>query len=94
MSKDNTTISKYTLEGILLHFSKIIRSLIIVIIIEFIAIAGIICGIFWYMSLPVEEVSDNQTIEDVQDSDVSQIIGDGYGESETDKNIQEESSKK
>lgn len=91
---DNTSISKYTLESILLHFTRIIRGLIIIILVEFIAIVSIIFGVFWYVSLPVEEVSDSQTIEDVQNSDVSQIIGDGYGESEADKDIQEESSTK
>ena len=45
-----------------------------------------ITGIFiWYISLPIEETSYSQEAEYTLESDVRQIIGDGYGQSETNK---------
>ena len=73
---EDKNISKFTLESILLHFSKIIKWLIIVIIIEAVVIAGIVAGIIWSMTLPVEEYTASQVMEDITDSKLSQTIGD------------------
>lgn len=40
-------------------------------------------GFLWYISLPVDEFTTSQTIEDVDSSTVMQRIGDNYGENET-----------
>ena len=47
-----------------------------------------IAGFMWYISLPVDEVTTttDQTIEDVDSGNITQIGGDSIGESETDSN--------
>lgn len=46
-----------------------------------------IAGFMWYISLPAEEVAEydyDQEVDDVEDSNIRQVIGDYNGESETD----------
>jgi len=39
-------------------------------------------GVFiWYITLPIDETTIEQGVEDVEDSDIKQIVGDDYGES-------------
>jgi hypothetical protein len=84
MLNDNTQISKYTLESILVHFSATIKRLTILCVIEAIISLGIVAGFIWYISLPVDEYSEaQQTVEDIQDSEIHQNIGDSYGESKS-----------
>lgn len=73
---DDKSISKYTLESILLHFSKIIKSLIITLVIV-LTLWFTTIGLFvWYVSLPSEEVtSSEQEVSDIHDSEISQSIG-------------------
>ena len=40
-----------------------------------------IIGFLWYVTLPVEEYTYSQEIEDIEGSDVRQIIGEDYGDS-------------
>ena len=45
-----------------------------------------IAGFMWYISLPVEEVAEydyDQEVDDVEDSNVRQVIGDYNGEGKT-----------
>lgn len=45
-----------------------------------------IIGFLWYITLPVEEVTrTEQTVDDIDASTITQIGGDNYGQSETDK---------
>lgn len=45
-----------------------------------------IIGFLWYITLPVEEVTrTEQTVDDIDASTITQIGGDNYGKSETDK---------
>lgn len=75
--EDNTTISKYTLESILMHFSTIIKRLVTVIIVEAILTLFITAGFIWYLSLPEEEYSSiTQTADDIKDSSIEQKVGD------------------
>ncbi len=64
--------------------------------IAFLVMVGIevatIAGFMWYISLPVEECSIEQTTEETENSTVIQRIGDTYGESDTKVDIQEKSS--
>ena len=60
--------------------------------IAFLVMVGIevltIGAFFWYLSLPTEEVTTeySQEVEDIDNSDVNQFIGDDYnGESKTDR---------
>ena len=64
------------------------RIIILLIIAELLTIGGFL----WYISLPVEEVSYEQSTEDINNSDVRQNIGGGiFGEGETESNIQAQS---
>lgn len=53
--KDNK-VTHFVLEGILNHFSVIIKRLIAVIIVILVLWAATIAVFLWYVSLPVEEV--------------------------------------
>lgn len=53
-----------------------------------------IFGFMWYITLPIEETTITQDMNDIEDSDVKQIVDDDYGESETNSNTQEESNEK
>lgn len=63
---------------------------ITMIVVEIITVFGFI----WYLSLPVEEVQNTQTIQDIEGSDITQTIGDDYGQnrgSDTNNKLQEKS---
>lgn len=47
-----------------------------------------------YLSLPVDEYTTEQTVDDIDDSSITQIGGDNYGESYDKDNTQEKSSEK
>ena len=65
----------------------------------FIAFLVVIClwfatiiGFVWYITLPIEETTYEQSIEDIDSSDVRQIIGgEEDGQSEAESNQEEES---
>ena len=47
-----------------------------------------IVGFMWYITLPVEEYTYEQTREDIENnSDVRQVIGGDYGNSESKSNL-------
>lgn len=51
-----------------------------------------IIGFMWYITLPVEETTYEQTVDDIDSSDVRQVIGgDEDGQSETEGDTEEES---
>lgn len=51
-----------------------------------------IIGFIWYITLPIEDTSYTQSVEDIDDSDIKQTIGgDLDGESETDSTKDTES---
>lgn len=60
------------------------RRWFIIAVVELCIILALAGGMFWYFSLPVEEVTDTQTVEDIDDSNINQHIGDKYGKSKTD----------
>lgn len=45
-----------------------------------------VAGFIWYISLPVEESTTTQSIEDIEDGTITQIGGDSYGEGNSDNN--------
>lgn len=52
-----------------------------------------VAGFMWYITLPVEESSIEQSVEDVDNSNISQQIGvDNNGESVSESDLQTESS--
>lgn len=79
--KDNT-VTHFVLEGILNHFSTIIKRLIIVLIIVLVLWAATIAGFLWYISLPVEEYDSTVVTQDL-DGDLNTMIGVQNGETES-----------
>lgn len=78
--KDNT-VTHFVLEGILNHFSTIIKRLIIVLIVVLVLWAATIAGFLWYISLPVEEYDSTVVTQDL-DGDLNTMIGVQNGETE------------
>ena len=64
--------------------------------IAFLIMCGIeistVAGFLWYISLPVEETTISQNMNDIDGGNVSQNVGDDYGESKSKGNVQTESS--
>ena len=79
--KDNT-VTHFVLEGILNHFSTIIKRLIIVIVVILVLWAATIAGFLWYISLPVEEYDSTVVTQDL-DGDLNTMIGVQNGETES-----------
>ena len=80
----NEKISYFVLEGILTHYSTIIKRITIVCIIVLALWAATIAGFIWYLSLPIEEYSE-VTVEN-EDGNANYIGSDmngdfNYGES-------------
>lgn len=51
-----------------------------------------IIGFMWYITLPIEETSYEQTVEDIDSSDIKQVIGgDSDGQIETESDAEKES---
>jgi len=82
--KRNENVSYFVLEGIMNHFSIVIKRLIITLVIVLVLWAATIAGFIWYISLPVEEY-DTVTVENT-DGNANYIGNDmngdfNYGES-------------
>lgn len=80
--KKDSNISYFVLEGILNHFSTIIKRLIIVLVIVLALWAATIAGFLWYISLPVEEYDSTVVTQDL-DGDLNTMIGVQNGETES-----------
>lgn len=83
--KKNESVSYFILEGIMTHFSVIIKRLIITVIIILLLWAATIAGFLWYISLPIEEVSNVSVENDTGNANYigNDMNGDfNYGESE------------
>ena len=74
----NEPISYFALEGIMTHFSTIIKKLIVTIIVILFLWAATITGFIWYISLPVEEYSE--TYVENQDGNANYIGNDMNGD--------------
>lgn len=63
--------------------------------IAFLVVLGLwfctIGAFIWYITLPVDETTIEQAVEDVEDSDIKQIVGDDYGEGVSESNTEEKS---
>lgn len=78
MNNQDTTLASQIISTL----KKIIFALIITNILT-------IGAFIWYISLPVEEISYEQSTEDIDNSDVKQNIGgDLFGEGKAESNIQ------
>lgn len=63
----------------------------IIAMVELVIIVSMVIGIFWYISLPVEEGTDTeQTMEDIESSDITQVGGDYDGNGKTEKDYIQE----
>lgn len=81
---NDSKVSKYILESVMMHFSTMIKRMFIIIITEIILMAAITAGFLWYISLPVEEITESQVMENVDGNNPVQNIGDSYGKNGTD----------
>lgn len=81
-------VSYFVLEGIMNHFSAIIKRLVMLCIALLVALLMTIAGFLWYISLPVEEGST--VTVDSKDGNANYIGNDmkgdinNYGESDSD----------
>lgn len=55
---------------------------------------GTVAGFLWYISLPVEETTISQDMEDIEGSNISQKVSDEYGTSPSNDNTETESDQK
>lgn len=81
---DKNDVSYFALEGIMTHFSNIIKRLVITILVIVILWAATLAGFIWYLSLPVDEVTSVEV--DNKDGNATYVgndmMGDfNYGES-------------
>lgn len=87
--KKNEQVSYFVLEGIMTHFSLIIKRLIVLCITILVTFTIIIIGLLWYTSLPVEETD---TVEIENDTGNATYVGNdmmgdfNYGESKENNN--------
>jgi hypothetical protein len=84
MEDKRDVLSYFAVEGIMTHFTFVIRRLIVTIIVILVLWAATIAGFIWYLSLPVEVTSDI-SVEN-QDGNANYIGNDmngdfNYGES-------------
>ena len=80
----NTTNDDTTLATELLKDVKVQgKRWFIAAMVELGIIVGIVAGFLWYISLPIEETTTTQTVETMEDGNITQIGGDSYGESST-----------
>lgn len=76
--KHDNSITHFVLEGILNHFSVIIKRLFITIVIIVLLWAATIAGFLWYISLPVEDY-ETVTVEN-EDGNANYIGNDMMGD--------------
>lgn len=85
MEENKGSVSYLALEGVMTHFSIIIKRLVIVLITVLLLWAATIAGFIWYISLPVEEYTEISVENDEGNANYvgNDMIGDiNYGESE------------
>ena len=83
MDEDGTTLASEILAELKASAKRWFIAFLVMLGIELATIAGFL----WYISLPVEESVNTQTIEDIDGGgDFLQRIGDDYGESDSDIN--------
>lgn len=85
---ENDTLATELLKELKASARRWFVAFCIMVVLELMTIAGFV----WYISLPVEEQNVTQTADSIEDSDVRQIVGDYDGKSDTDSELQEESS--
>ena len=83
MDEEGTTLASEILAELKASAKRWFIAFLVMVGIELATIAGFL----WYISLPVEESINTQTIEDIDgNGDFLQRIGDDYGESDSDLN--------
>lgn len=83
MDNEGTTLASEILAELKTSARRWFIAFIIMLAIEVFTVAGFL----WYLSLPIEETTTTQTIEDIESGTITQRIGDTvYGTSDTDSN--------
>ena len=85
---DNETLATELIKEIKASSKRWFIAFCIMVVLELCTIVGFM----WYITLPIEETTYTQTVDDLEDSDVRQVIGGELdGESKTDSTESTES---
>lgn len=79
---ENTTLATELLHELKASARRWFIAFLVMVTLEIITVVGFL----WYVTLPIEEYTYEQEIQDVEDSTVRQIIGGGY-DSEAESNL-------
>lgn len=83
MNDEHMTLATEIFKELKLSAKRWFIAFLVMIAVEVATIAGFL----WYISLPIEETTTTQTVEDIdKDNHITQMIGDNYGQSKTDSN--------
>lgn len=86
MDNENTTLATEIFRELKLSAKRWFIAFLVMVAVE----VGTIAAFLWYISLPIEETTTTQTVEDVDNgSNITQMIGDNYGQSKTNSNEEE-----
>lgn len=88
---DEKFVSYIVFEGSLSREERNTKRLFILNIILLVLWFSTIGMFIWYITLPVEEISQEQSIETENSENIYQNIGDTYGESYSETDVQEKS---
>ncbi len=69
---ENENVSYFVLEGIMTHFTLMVKRLFVLCIALLVALMLTIAGFLWYISLPVEE---NETVKVESDGGYANYVG-------------------
>lgn len=83
MNDEHMTLATEIFKELKLSTKRWFIAFLVMIAVEVATIAGFL----WYISLPIEETTTTQTVEDIdKDNHITQMIGDSYGQSKADSN--------
>jgi len=87
MDKEGTTLATEIFQELKASARRWFIAFLVMVAVE----ATTVAGFLWYISLPVEETTVSQDMEDINGSNISQKVGNDYGTNSTDGNQETES---
>lgn len=90
MDKEGTTLATEIFQELKASARRWFIAFLVMVAVE----AATVAGFLWYISLPVEEATVSQDMEDIEGSNISQKVGDEYGTSPSNDNTETESDQK
>lgn len=88
MDKEGTTLATEIFTELKASARRWFIAFLVMVAVE----AATVAGFLWYISLPVEETTISQDMEDIDGSNISQKVGNDYGANSTDGNQETEGS--